>query len=48
MEGVIVGFSDSGPVNRAFAVIKLDGDETIVVAVDKLVSVGRKQPKLGS
>lgn len=39
MEGVIVGFSDFGSVQRAFAVIKLGDDRRIVVPVEKLLAL---------
>jgi hypothetical protein len=36
MEGAIVGFSDSGPRQRAFAVVEVVHRQTMVVPVEKL------------
>jgi hypothetical protein len=35
-EGLIVGFSDSGPRHNAFAVVEVDSGQTLVVPVEKL------------
>lgn len=35
-EGAIVNFSDSGLTRRAFAVVELDDEQSIVVPVEKL------------
>ncbi len=43
VEGVIVDFSDSGPVAQVFAVIELERRCTVVVPVEKLRLVPHEQ-----
>lgn len=40
MQGVIVAFSDSGPKQRAFAIVEIVGGLRMVVPVEKLSEAG--------
>lgn len=40
LEGVVVGFSDSGAESRVFAVVEVVQKQDIVVPVDKLHLIG--------
>ena len=46
LEGVIVGFSDSGPKEQFFALVDVIKKQSVVVAVHKLVAI--PQPGAGS
>lgn len=45
IEGVIVQFSDSGQIPRAFASIEILISQTVVVQVDKLHEIPPSQPQ---
>jgi len=44
LEGRIVGFSDSGNVERAFAVVEVVRRHTVVIPVDRLRLEGDSYP----
>jgi hypothetical protein len=46
IEGVIVQFSDSGQVPRAFASVEILVSHTVVVQVDKLQVLPPSQPQI--
>jgi len=46
LEGTVVEFSDSGSRTRAYAVVEVVRTQMMVVPVEKLASVVRKQERL--
>jgi hypothetical protein len=43
LDGTVVEFSDSGDTNRAYAVVEVIRKQMMVVPVEKLERVGRRQ-----